>query len=105
MVDEEIQIRIAAKKDAAAMVRYLDDLLEEGLDVIHPPRLTVEEEEEVLRKVEENGRSFFLIAFKNKRIVGMLNIAVGGRPYSRHAGVIGISTLAEARGQGLGTPY
>jgi len=99
----EYEIRVAAREDAARMVQFLDDIRDEGLDVIHPPRLTVEEEEEVLRRCEENGRSFFLLALKSERVVGFVNIAVGDRPYSRHAGTIGISVLEDVRGAGLGT--
>jgi len=99
----EYEIRVAAREDAARMVQFLEDILDEGLDVIHPPRLTVEEEEEELRRCEENGRSFFLLALRGDRVLGLLNLAAGGRPFSRHAGNMGISVLEDARGAGLGT--
>ncbi len=103
ITEAEITFRFATPDDAAIMVDYLDTLRAEGLDTIHPPKMTVEEEREFLQEVEDNDRGFMLVALCKDRVVGMLYISSIKREHSRHKGALGITLMDGYRGRGLGT--
>jgi len=99
---EEITIRLAVAEDAAAIVEYIDDLLAEGIDTVHPPRRTVEEQAEVISSWE-GERNFGLIAVSQGRVIGQLVFMCGGFPHNEHTGFFGIAIADAGRGQGIGT--
>lgn len=103
MAKQEITFRMATPDDAALLVDYLNVLRKEGLDTIHPPELTVEEEREILQDVEDSPRAFFLVAMDGPRVVGLFNIKTSLRDHSHHKGTLGITLMEGYRGQGLGT--
>lgn len=99
---EKIEFRVAVAEDAPAIVKYIDDIYDEGIDTVHPPRRSVEEQAAVLSAWAE-GRSFNLIALLGAKVVGQLVLAVGNAPHNRHMGSFGVAILEEARGMGVGT--
>lgn len=97
-------IRAAAVDDAEAMVVFLTDLYADPeLDTIarrDPP--TREEERQVIRRANEVGRAFFLLAFAGEEMVGMLDLWAWEQPEGRHCGRLGMSVAKGWRGRGVG---
>ena len=102
MQKQEIIIRTAVAEDAAAIVDYLEDLHAEGIDTIHPPRRTVEQQANVISSWE-GTRSFGLVAVRHGRIIGQLVFICGGFPHNEHSGFFGMAIGRTGRGQGVGT--
>jgi len=103
MAKQDVTFRYAVPDDAAIMVDYLETLRAEGLDTIHPPKKTVEEEREILQGIHDNPRSFFLMAIDGPRVVGLLNVQTDFRKHNQHKGALGLTLVNGYRGQGLGT--
>jgi len=99
---KEITIRLAVAEDAAAIVDFVRDLHAEGIDTIHPPRRTVEEQANVISSWE-GQRSFGIVALSGGRVIGHLVFICGGLPHNEHAGFFGIAIARAGRGQGVGT--
>lgn len=99
---EEIEVRLAVAEDAAAIVECIHELHAEGIDTIHPPRRTVEEQAAVISSWE-GKRSFGLVALRRGQIVGQLVFIGGGFPHNEHTGFFGIALVQAGRGQGIGT--
>ncbi len=64
---------------------------------------TEEEEKQLIRKFEEQENSLFLVAVKDGRIIGNIDVSGSQRTMMKHTAVIGMGILKEWRGCGLGT--
>jgi RimJ/RimL family protein N-acetyltransferase len=97
-------IRAAGVEDAETMVVFLTDLYADPeLDTIarrDPP--TREEERQVIRRANEVGRAFFLLAFAGEQMIGMLDLWAWEQPEGRHCGRLGMSVAKNWRGRGVG---
>ena len=97
-------IRIAHVEDAEAMVMFLADLYDDpDLDTVPkraPP--TREEERQVIRRANDLGRAFFLLAYAGDQLVGLLDLWAAEQPESRHGGRLGMSVARDWRGRGVG---
>jgi L-phenylalanine/L-methionine N-acetyltransferase len=96
-------IRRGEVQDAEAMVDFLEALFEEALDTIGPREApSVEAEREIIQRMGEDGRCFFLLAYSGAQLVGLLDVQTPARPESRHMGRLGISIARRWRGRGVG---
>src|SRR5690348_8704071 len=98
-----VTIRRASLEDAAILVAYMNALIAEKLDTIgRRDPITLQEEQDFLRKAEQAERAFFLLAIEDEHVIGMLDLWAGTRPYNRHSGQFGMSVAKAHRGKGVG---
>ncbi|MFO1014573.1 MAG: GNAT family N-acetyltransferase [Caulobacteraceae bacterium] len=101
---EHLTLRVAQPRDAGAMVRYLAALnAEADLDTIgRRPIPSLAAERATIARFAAQDRSFFMLAWRGRKLVGLADIEAWQRPEGRHAAPIGISVARSARGQGVG---
>jgi RimJ/RimL family protein N-acetyltransferase len=96
-------IRRGEMEDARAMVAFLADLFDEELDTIGPREApSIEAEREIIERMEEDGRCFFMLAFHGDKVVALLDVQTPVRPESRHMGKLGVSVAKGWRDRGVG---
>lgn len=98
-------IRTATPSDAARVVEYLKDILEERQSSIADRDemvLDIMTEREHLRRILDNPMSTVLVAVSGNRIVGFLTCECGRRRKIRHTAEIGMSVHREFRRLGIG---
>lgn len=102
----DIKYRKAEKKDAQAILDYLDKIGtetdnltfgEEGLGY------TLEDEESAIEKINESDNQVMIIAFDQSKVVSVANLSASSRPRMKHFATIGISVLKEYWHKGIGT--
>ncbi|SCZ08432.1 GNAT family N-acetyltransferase [Alkaliphilus peptidifermentans] len=98
-------IRRAEKKDASALIDYLQviagesDFLTFGLGEIN---ITLEQEEAFIENTLKAENALFLVAEIDGEIAGNLNFTGGARPRTKQTGEFGVSVLKEYWGLGIG---
>ena len=98
-----VAIRRATPDDAEAMVGFLSALHAEDPDTLGRREVpTVDEERDVIAKAASAERAFFLLAFEQHDVVGLLDVFAWERPEGRHCGRLGISVLKDRRDRGVG---
>lgn len=99
-----VLIRTAGIEDAEAMAAFLADLYADpDLDTIArraPP--TPEEERGVIRRAASLPNAFFLLAWADRELVGMLDLWASEQAEYRHSGRLGMSVARAWRGRGVG---
>jgi RimJ/RimL family protein N-acetyltransferase len=101
--DQTVVVRPARLMDAQAMVDYMDALIAEKLDTISIRTCpTVEDEREWVLRAEISDRTLVLLAVRDDRVIGMLDLSAGDRPDNRHMGRFGMSIAKGWRGRGVG---
>ncbi len=91
-------------EDAAEMIAYLQAIAEESDNLTFGRgdlELTVEQEQEIIRKTIEAGTGLWLVAVCDNRIVGGLNLSSSSRPRLAHAGEFGVSVRKHLWGNGI----
>ena len=97
-------IRTATDADVVALQSFATALLAEQLPGIfrrEPP--TLADEVEFVRSRTEPANSTLLLAEMAGEIVGVLDFVGGTLAEEAHAGLVGVSVVAGARGHGIGT--
>ncbi len=105
---DELVLRRATPRDAAALIAHLRALASEpGINIPLAPdevTLTVAEERERLESFEDNPRAILLVAMRGDELLGELSVrAISPRRAVQHVATLGMSVRADARGQGVGT--
>ena len=103
----ELELRSPTREDAQAMLDYLRQLHHESwfnmnsrIDRYdHAPLAT---EVEIVEKMEQNNRGFFLSAFRDQRIVGNVALYPNDAQLKLHCGEVAMGNLKEFQGCGLG---
>lgn len=103
----EVIIREAQPSDAAQIVAYVNQLIEEpnsNLEMSPGEFMhTVEEEAGILAEFAASENSVYLVADVNGKIVGNLNCKGSNRKAIRHAVTLGMSVDEAYRNQGIGS--
>ena len=104
----EVIIREAQPSDAAQLIAYVQQLIEEpGINVELWPgefTLTVAEEQEILAQYALSDNSLYLVAEIQGSIAGVLICKGGTRQATRHAVTLGGMSVAQAwRRRGIGS--
>lgn len=102
-MSEEIEIRAARVKDAAALSGYLGRLgSAAGASAVTGRPPAPEAQRVFIRKALAAERAFVLLAWAGEELVGMVEAWAGDGPEDLHAASLGISVAAAWRGRGLG---
>ena len=105
---KNITIRQPDKKDLNNVRKFLDfinNLVEEGVQILASKKLSLKEEKEWLKKLLNNiktRKTIFLLAEDNGVIAGTSTINLR-KDRASHVGEFGISIRKEYRGMGLGS--
>jgi len=98
-------IREANRKDAKAMIAYLDAVAVESDNLTFEPGelgITIEIEEKILEHAQTSAKDVFFLAMEKDQIVGNLNFHGSIRKRIAHVGEFGISVRKSHWGQGIG---
>ncbi len=100
-------VREPREADAQAMLDYLGELTSEpGLPILltHERALafTVESEQELIRRRQDQPNARWLLALDGERVVGMLDMVGGDRAESAHSVALGITVAQAWRNRGVG---
>ena len=97
-----IVIRGATADDAASMADFMAALSHEALDTVSSrPSPTVDEERDFVAAATAAG-GVVLVAVKETRVVGLLDLWPGQKPHDRHVCHFGMSVARELRSHGIG---
>ena len=103
----DLEIREAQPADAQSLLAYMQELIREpGLDIPLAPdefQMTVQEEEEFLRRLKTAENAVMFLAMSGREIVGEINLQGGTRQAMRHDAFLGMSVRKGWRGKGIGT--
>jgi len=98
-------IKEATITDAERIIDYINqvsgetDNLTFGYDEF---KMSVEEEIEYLKNIQQTPTSLYLIALVSNQIVGSLNFTAGTRPRISHSGEFGVTVLKDYWNNGIG---
>ncbi len=98
-------LRDAEKKDAQAIMDYLDTVCAESDFLSFGPGefgMDLAQEEAFLEAQSKQENALFILAEVDGKIIGNINFTGGKRPRMQHVGAFGISVLKEYWGMGLG---
>jgi RimJ/RimL family protein N-acetyltransferase len=102
----EVTIREAVPEDAEKLIEYVHHISNEpGIHLELSPgdfTLTVEEEQDYIRRCAASENSLFLVAEHDSEIIGSLTCSGSDRKAIRHVTSLGISIAADFRNQGIG---
>lgn len=104
--EERITLRIGKEEDALKLIATIKAYLPDSPCV---PLLaeefvyTEEEETQLIRKFTEQENSLLLVAEKDGKIIGNIDVTGNQRTMMKHTAMIGMGILKEWRGTGLGT--
>jgi len=102
----KVKIREAIPADAEELIAYVHRISNEpGIHLELSPgdfTMTVDEEQEFLRRCAESENSLFLIAKVDDKIIGALTCSGSNRKKIRHVTSLGVSIAKEYRDQGIG---
>ena len=103
---KEIKITNARPEDAEELLNYMKQVFGETEFLLREPEefeMTVEEEKEFLKNMNQSENNIFIIARFGGRIVG--NLGFTGSELNRycHQGEFGMSVLKEYWGHGIGS--
>ena len=103
----EAIIREAVPEDAEGLIAYVHQISSEpDIHLELSPgdfTMTVEQEQDFLRRCAESDNSIFLIAEIEDKIIGALNCSGSPRKKIRHVTSLGISVAKGFRNQGIGS--
>ncbi|MEA3423805.1 MAG: GNAT family N-acetyltransferase [Bacillota bacterium] len=103
---KKIIIREAAIEDSKNIIDYINIIAGESDNLtfgIGEFLMTVEEEENYLKEIQNADNALYIIAEYNDTIIGSLNFTAGKRPRIAHVGEFGISVLKEYWGHNVGS--
>ncbi len=103
---KEIKITNARPEDAEELIDYMQQVFGETEFLLREPEefeMTVEEEKEFLKNMNQSEKNIFIIARVDGRIAG--NLGFTGSELNRysHQGEFGMSVLKEYWGNGIGS--
>jgi RimJ/RimL family protein N-acetyltransferase len=99
-------IREAAVEDARAILEYVEHISGESDFLSFGPgefELTVEEEEDFLRRCSDSDSQLYMVGLIDDTIVSTLTFSAGRRPRMRHSGEFGMSVRKQVWGLGIGS--
>lgn len=101
-----IQLRSPTESDAAAMLTFLRELVQESSEYLEVPveqfdAESVESQAARLARTEAHGHEFYLAAFDDDRVVGNLLFQGVDASISRHCGQLAMGVLQSHQGLGL----
>jgi len=103
---EILIIREAIASDAAALIEYVNGVAGETdfLTVSDGDfKISVEDEEEIIKDYNNAKNKIFLIAELNGDMVGLLNVSASDKSRLKHCGDLGISVKKDHWGKGIGS--
>ncbi len=99
-------IQEAQESDAPQLIAFVRELADEpNIGIGLSPgdfKLTVEEEQKIVRDFAASKNSIFLVAESQEHIIGILSCKGGQRRTIHHATTLGMSVGKEWRGKGVG---
>lgn len=104
--EEELVIRKANSSDALRVIEYVKKVANESDYLTFSSEefnMTVDEEKEYIKNINQRNNCLFLIAEVSGKIVGNLNFNGNDRLRISHMGEFGISVVKEYWGKGVGS--
>ncbi len=102
---EELLVREAMPADAAQVLGHVQRIAEDSENLTFTAEemaLTVQEEEEILKRSKESENDVFLLGFIGEELVASLVFSGGKRSRVRHAGEFGMAVLKKKWNLGIG---
>ncbi|KRN12690.1 GCN5-like N-acetyltransferase [Fructilactobacillus fructivorans] len=102
MADDEITIRAANSKDAAALIKLMKRLSKESKNFttdVQVDQLTAETEAEAIDAVNATGTNLIMVAIAGTKLIGVLSIS----QVAHTVGELGVAILSDYQDMGLGT--
>ena len=99
-----LTIRQANKADAKVLQDFVANLFAESLDVIFKRDVapTVQDEVDLIEKLEASPNSCLLLAFNKEELVGILDLHGFSDPQKQHCAGFGMSVAKAHRNKGVG---
>ncbi|PIR03610.1 MAG: hypothetical protein COV59_05480 [Candidatus Magasanikbacteria bacterium CG11_big_fil_rev_8_21_14_0_20_39_34] len=101
---KEITLRVQTNNDAPALLEYINNLIDEDIDILINRKLTLSEEENYVRECSESmekGESLHVTAWDGDILIGKSQIKFGDFK-ERHIAGFGISLKNGYRSDGIG---
>ncbi len=100
----ELNIRQANTGDATILQKFVANLFAESLDVIFKRDVapTVQDEIDLIEKLEASPNSCLLLAFEKEELVGILDLHGFSGPQKQHTAGFGMSVAKAYRNRGVG---
>lgn len=103
---KELLLRRPKEEDAEAMIEYLNIVGGESDNLLFGKnefRLTIEQEKEYIKSINDNENSLMLLGIIDNKIISVSQVSVSNRKRIAHNSELAISVKKEYWGMGIGT--